>query len=382
MRTFIYSTFSVLICIFNYSVTFSQDITFGRSLEIKSIVLGEARNINVWLPESYDSDSDKKYPVLYVFDGHQDFFTSASTVQYFSLRGFMPETIVVAIDNSQNRDRDLTPSSSNYAPTGGGADNFHQFLTTELIPEIDDSFKTNSYKTILGASYGGLYVLYELFNYKDFFDAYISISPSVFHDNGLIFEKALAYCDNPASSNKFLFLSLADERFQEMRMVFHNLVNLLRDRSMENLKIVVKDYPNETHETTRLVGLNDALRNQHQHWFIPFYQRDRGLNGLKEHYDLLNKVYSYDIEIPSDALLRAGKSLMRENKLSQAKECFQYSVKQSPRQPLGYYFLSDICMKQNDQESAKVYIDKAISLINDNKEQYSEFFQLREEIYK
>ena len=37
------------------------------------------RLVYVYLPETYDTDPQKRYPVLYMFDGHNVFFFSLST---------------------------------------------------------------------------------------------------------------------------------------------------------------------------------------------------------------------------------------------------------------------------------------------------------------
>ena len=39
----------------------------------------EQRGVYLYLPESYDFDSGRRYPVLYMFDGHNVFFDSDAT---------------------------------------------------------------------------------------------------------------------------------------------------------------------------------------------------------------------------------------------------------------------------------------------------------------
>ena len=41
---------------------------------------GEAeRRVYLYLPESYDKEKDRRYPVMYMFDGHNVFFDSDAT---------------------------------------------------------------------------------------------------------------------------------------------------------------------------------------------------------------------------------------------------------------------------------------------------------------
>ena len=39
----------------------------------------EKRNVYLYLPESYSYEQEKRYPVLYMFDGHNVFFDSDAT---------------------------------------------------------------------------------------------------------------------------------------------------------------------------------------------------------------------------------------------------------------------------------------------------------------
>ena len=53
------------------AVAVETPIVIGRSYALPSAIMGQTREINVWLPPGY-ADSGKTYPVLYVLDGGQD----------------------------------------------------------------------------------------------------------------------------------------------------------------------------------------------------------------------------------------------------------------------------------------------------------------------
>ena len=286
----------------------AQEVIFGKTEKIHSNILNEDRIYYISTPDNYKIT--QAYPVLYVLDGGELFKLASSTVNFLANRGFMPQTIVVGIDNNNNRVRDLTPTKSKWSPTGGGAENFLSFLTDELIPVIEKEHKVQPHKTIYGSSLGGLFTMYVLYNHPEKFDNYISISPSLYHDNGLLFNHALTYFEKPSSDNKkFVFLSLADEVYDQMRINFRSTINLFKSKAnSKNLRWNYKVYDSETHETSKLIGLNDGLRSLHEFWFVPFYQRDRGAKGLIEHYKLLNDLYSFkdEIQIPQSLVNRIG----------------------------------------------------------------------------
>ncbi len=357
MKSFRLFTFFFLLSL----STQAQDIIIGKTHQLSSKILGEEREIYISLPDNYQNSKDT-YPVLYVLDGDEYFRMASSAVRYFANRGFMPQTIVVGISNAQHRDRDLTPTKDDWSPTGGGAALFLDFISKELIPYIESNHRCKPHRTLYGASYGGLFTLYALFNQSEHFDAYLSVSPSVFHDDGLIFKQALQYFQNPSKEKKYVFLSLADERFQEMRIHFDNMISLFRDHPMENLRWHYKYYQEETHETTKLRGLNDGLRDLHYHWFIPFYQRNRGIEGLKEHVALLGRVYGYEIPLSSSMVNRTGYTKLRDGDFEAAIKLFQYNIDHFPQDPNAYDSLGEAYEKMENWEKAKLYFGKAVEV--------------------
>src|SRR5690606_6607454 len=164
-----------------------NDLSIGKSVTIESKVLGEQRNLNIYLPLSYSTDSLKSYPVIYLLDGSldEDFIHITGIVQFgsFPWINMIPESIVVGIANV-DRKRDFTyHPTSGYDkkdfPTSGKSKHFIQFIQKELQPFIDSTFRTKDNKTIIGQSLGGLLATEILFKHPNLFDNYIIVSPSL-----------------------------------------------------------------------------------------------------------------------------------------------------------------------------------------------------------
>ena len=99
--------------------------------------------------------------------------------------------IIVAIPNT-NRVRDLIPTHSTKGNDGkdydfyqasGGTDNFLKFITNELAPKIESTYRTFPYRILIGQSFGGLTVLHALCTIPQAFNAYVAIDPSLWWDN-------------------------------------------------------------------------------------------------------------------------------------------------------------------------------------------------------
>lgn len=152
-----------------------------------------ARNVDVWLPPSYDASDGgtRRYPVLYVHDGQNQFDPSTSytgvdwgideAMTELLAVGAAEPAIVVAVWNTPRRRREYVPDVPLTAaqetvmgpgPTRSPA--YVRFLTDELKPFIDRTYRTRTERaatSVMGSSMGGLISLYALTEYPEVFGA-------------------------------------------------------------------------------------------------------------------------------------------------------------------------------------------------------------------
>ncbi|MEW6279096.1 MAG: alpha/beta hydrolase-fold protein [Candidatus Eremiobacterota bacterium] len=132
---------------------------------LESKVLNERRPYRVFLPRGYDQHGNRRYPVLYVHDGQNIFeigpfgsWHAARAVEEVTRRGEVREMIVVGVDNTPNRLKDyISPDD------GGRADLYARFLLEELMPLVNEKYRTltgPSHTGTLGSSAGGVAAMY------------------------------------------------------------------------------------------------------------------------------------------------------------------------------------------------------------------------------
>jgi predicted alpha/beta superfamily hydrolase len=139
----------------------SNDVVVGKTTTLNSKVLNEERELFIYLPDNYNY-SDSKYPVLYLLDGDAHFLHAAGTVIFLSGNpGLMPPVIIVGIPNAV-RTRDFTPTSTDNMPQSGGADNFLKFMREELIPYVNNNYRTEPYRILFGHSATAMVSVYAL----------------------------------------------------------------------------------------------------------------------------------------------------------------------------------------------------------------------------
>ena len=108
----------------------------------------EQRRAYVYLPTMYEAEPDRRFPVLYMFDGQNVFFDEDATYGHFDGKGQATMSWYI-----------------------------HRFK-----PFIDRSFRTlpdREHTFIGGSSMGGLMSLYALLQYNDTFSRAAALAPSI-----------------------------------------------------------------------------------------------------------------------------------------------------------------------------------------------------------
>ena len=139
------------------------DLLPYREHTVPSAVLHEDRIIRVVSPPGAGMGR-ARYPTLYVLDGEANLTAVATAARHLAAFSSIPETIVVAVHNTQ-READLNPPGVARSLPGGAAprgDRFLAFLRDELIPFVEGSYPTNGLSILLGHSQGGLFAAYAM----------------------------------------------------------------------------------------------------------------------------------------------------------------------------------------------------------------------------
>jgi len=186
------------------------------TLTITSRAIGEARRINVHVPSGY-ATSTARFPVLYMPDGglDEDFPHVVNTVDSLIALGVIRPVIVVGIPNTERR-RDLTGptrvhSDSAIAPRVGGSDAFRRFIRDELMPVVQQRYRTTGERAIVGESLAGLFIVETFFLAPEMFDTYIALDPSLWWNRQALVNSAPELLKE-RNGQSTLFLATSDEK--------------------------------------------------------------------------------------------------------------------------------------------------------------------------
>ena len=161
---------------------------------VRPITGREPRTVYVYLPEAAQSAPDARFPVLYMFDGHNVFFDEDATYgkswgmgEYLERTG--TELIVAAVecdhDPDNGRIREYAPYP--FFARGFGAIEARgprtmDWLIHSFKPEIDRDYPTlpdREHTFIAGSSMGALMALYAVSSFSDTFSRAAALSPAL-----------------------------------------------------------------------------------------------------------------------------------------------------------------------------------------------------------
>lgn len=260
-----------LILLLTVQITYGQELSekisetefsIGKMIKIRSQLLNEIRDLNIYLPINYSKDSLKTYPVIYLLDGSkdEDFVHISGIVQFgsFSWINIIPESIVVGIGNV-DRKRDFTYPSRNELDqkefsTSGKSLNFISFLEEELQPFINSEYRTTEMKTIIGQSLGGLLATEILFKKPELFDNYIIVSPSLWWDN----ERLLDQNPKTPNSKKSIYIAGGKEG-EVMERTTKELYDKLKKDKKLNATVFYTFLADKTHGDALHIAVYDAF---------------------------------------------------------------------------------------------------------------------------
>ncbi|WP_430814782.1 alpha/beta hydrolase [Carboxylicivirga sp. RSCT41] len=242
------------------SVVSGQEINIGFKDSIESKVLNENRKFIVKLPRDYNA-SERSYPVLYRLDGDMDVYTeTVGTInRLVHMDELIPDMIIVMIGNT-NRNRDMMPVNTSYFTSDPGADNFIAFIESELIPHINNSYRTTSEKLLCGQSISAIFTFYYFLTHTDSFNSYIACSGGFPDCEDYFIDLTDQFLETEQVKPTCLYMTQGLKDFLDPDGVIKKQLYDFTQRieSKENIVCKMKSYEDEGHVPFQ--SLYDALR--------------------------------------------------------------------------------------------------------------------------
>ena len=223
--------------------TAAENVT---SFEIFAPELNIKKKIWVYLPKNY-SNSEKKYPVMYMHDAQNLFDAKTSYVGEWevdeTLNKMNAQLIVIGIEHgNEKRIDELTPYK-NEKYGGGNGTNYLEFIIKTLKPKVDSMYRTKSNAkntALFGSSLGGLISFYGVLKYPEVFGKAGVFSPSFWFS-----EEIYSLMKNSDSTKAKIFFLCGDKESDTMVADLKKMEKILDRNRCECLKlnktVIIKD---------------------------------------------------------------------------------------------------------------------------------------------
>lgn len=169
----IQKTLSLLFVLFSL-VSFSQK-TIQHSIE--SDILQSTRNIKIYIPEGYEMDSIKNYPLAIVLEEELLFDIYVGNSILFAKKDKAPKQIVVGISMEETKGKDIS-FNRNTGQLTSTASNFYDFIRDEVIFYMESNYRTSPFISLFGEGYSANLISHFLKEDTAFINSFICLNPS------------------------------------------------------------------------------------------------------------------------------------------------------------------------------------------------------------
>ena len=317
--------------------------------------------VQISLPETYHHSDNFSYPLLVVLDGSTQFKHSAASVHFYSTYAVIPEMIVVGV-SLKNRLAFFTHTEpETFAGRAGRADQLTRFLQQELLNILNDQYRVAPYYVIAGHSLAGLYTSHLAVSGHSKFNAAISISPSLWWDEAAIVADYKKHHSSSRVKPFQWFLSMASEP-NEMPEAFEHMLLALKNHATSGLYHTYARFPDETHDSTPLVGVAKGLQAVFSGWNAIPEIDVMPLSALTKFYEDKTKEFGYRFPLSVHQFNVYGLKAAYEDKVEWGVEILEKGTKAFPHSEILWDSLATAYSLNKNLADALVASERALAL--------------------
>ncbi|TYB75999.1 esterase [Bizionia saleffrena] len=327
-----------------FIVVFSfQQITAQISYKnFESQILGESRQLKIQLPRGYDK-SDKSYPIVVVFDGDYLFEMVAGNVDYYAYWEDIPECIVIGVNQLGKREDDTAFSELNSLPIDNG-DAFFRFVGEELVPYLNNTYRTEAFKVAIGHDKTANFINYFLLKEAPLFRAYIALSPDLAPDMTTFVSERLATVE----SKIFYYLATASNDVKSLKEKTEGLQTALNGIDNKNVLKAFDNFEGPTHYSLPAYAIPKALesiffvfqpisKDEYKNTLLKF--EGSPVEYLTEKYETIEDLFGIKKQISINDFRAVAATINKTEKFDYFEALGKLARKQYPDTLLGNYYL-------------------------------------------
>lgn len=313
---------------------------------INSYELDENREIQVYLPPSYEQDSTRHYPLTIVFDAEYLFDVVVGNSVLFAQKDKAPEQIIIGINQGSNRRyRDCSFDKLSSYPSGK-SESFYRFVRGELLNFIEDNYRISPFKTIVGNTLTGNFTNYFLIENEPSFNAFISINPNLPEDMAPLLEASAGKLKN---NSYYYYLSNGDHNSEKKRTAIANIDAVLANRKNKSFQYKYDNF----NGTTPTASIGQSIPNALSFIFkiyssiskkeldndISILSPPDAIAYLENKYVEIEYLFGTDLKIRERDIYAIESIIIDKEKGEYLRDFGEMIYKLFPESPLGDYYI-------------------------------------------
>ena len=338
-------------------------ITYG---EIASSKLNAVRQLKIKLPNDYNPDSEIIHPLVIVFDGDYLFEPVVGQLQFQTYFDDMPSSIVVGIVQANERFYDGYCDEVTGFPKESGL-RFHEFVADELIPYLDNKYKTSKFKVAVGHDLMGNFINSYLFKEDPLFNAYVCLSPDLSGTVKDYLGERLEFFKDDI----FYYMATSDKDLPGIRDAVIDADGQISQANNQYLTYYFDDFKNDNHYTLvtsaiarsfdKIFELYKPLREKELEEKVLPYKGTLD-KYLIDRYKRIEDLFGIKKPITEEEFDKVVKIAERREDLESLENIGKLAKKLDPESLLGTYYLAQYAEKVGKTKKAKKLYESALTL--------------------
>ena len=342
-----------LLLLFLVSISINAQVIYQP---IESLKLGETRDIKIQLPRNYNPEDKIQYPLVIVLDGDYLFEPFAGNIDYQAYWGEMPQCVVVGVNQSESREKDLFYDKEIYFPAHEGA-SFFEFIGMELIPFIESNYNVSQFRIVAGHDLSANFINYYLFKDNPIFRAFILLSPDLAPEMTSRVQDRLTSLNN----DTFYYVATAenDLDYLKEKIVGHNAqLNMLN-----NLKVHYRfdDFKDADHYSLVGLGIPKALNeifslykpiNKKEYTDQVLTYEEGPFKYLQKKYADIKYFYGFEKKVVENDIRAVAAAGLKNDDRDALKDLSKLARKEYPESMISAYYTGMYWENENNQKKA------------------------------
>lgn len=309
--------------------------------------LGYEKKISIVLPEDWQEDIIKEYPLILIFDrqNERSYNHILHTIDYLTAAEQMPCSIVIGVES--DNDKRINEARSPHSHKNGKAHLTEKYLFDELIPFVESKFRASKFRILIGHSWYGHFTTAMFASNAVNLNAVISLDP--FYTAGPV-----SLTDSISSLSNSKFKQKKYYRFAIGKDYPEDLVNIkaIADKNTNpNLDIQGKEYPMAFHNAVPGLGIGEALYDIFEYWSIQqldfFKPANKRVDIIANLQHNILSHYGSNLNFSLGILNGKGWGFYNEGAYAKAIESWENMLLQYPNFSEGYLYIIDAKQKLN-----------------------------------